>query len=261
MRDMMNREEREDAQYLRNTLAMISQSVFAGLCGSDEGESRPVEMAMRAKAGLSEILGILVRRGIGGDMRLDEGRAVRRAALRRLEGLFKEFWSVDGLEPASGCEAFEMYASLMRVDVHRIYALAYDEFGIDAASEARRAEKLGGFALSDELGAKLVDGAAAEKDAPIAVAPVGRCAKRREIRALRFVFAFEFTVVALKLFNLRLCDGKFGAGGYEGAEKAIGALHALEAGLENFEDGEGNGQDIHDVIRRYVSMKGDGLFR
>lgn len=209
------------------------------------------------KAALSEVLSSL--RGICGDRRLDEIRATRRAALSRLEELFKHFWKVDGLELASGCETFEMCASLVS-EAGLVLLWTCDEFGIDAAREARRAEEQGGIPLADKLGTKLVDGAAAEEDAPVAAVAIEREAKRREIRALGFVFALEFVHLALKFCNLRLSDGKFGAGGYEGADKEIAALKVFEEWLAEAENGSESGR-VHDVICRYVALKGKKLFR
>ena len=236
---------------------------IANVCNGaidDLNESDAPSRAATVNGALRAVARILINYGVDDGFTASGCCAARRAALRRLEELFEHFWKVDGLELASGRETFEMCASLVS-EANTVILRTHDEFGVDPAREARRAEEQGGVPFADKFGAKLVDGAAAEEDAPIAAAAVGHEAKRGEIRALGFVFALEFVHVALKFCNLRFCGGKFGAGGYEGADREIAALKELENWLTEAENGVESGQDVHDVLFRYVALKGKELFR
>ena len=228
--------ERE-AEWQRNTLARITQFACSGFADFDTATAE--ETDCRIRSALRQIGQLLINRGVSSDgVRMADRQMFRKCALDWLERFVKELGRDDYMESASGGDALEVLATFVCVNCHAGVA---DEFGLDPAVEARRADELGAVARRDVFGSECVDGESADGDASIAA----EMSRRGLIRRLGLAFALQLADVAKGCIELRFkgCDLKVERGNLAAAKKRTEALRVFAEALANLE----NGRDVGDV--------------
>lgn len=229
---------------MRNTLARITQLACSGFADFDT--ATPEETDCRVRSALRHIGRLFVNRCVGGDdVRMADRQMFRRCALDWLDRFVKELGRDDYMEAASVGDALEVLATFVCVNCHDIVIGAADEFGLDAAVEARRADELGAVARRDAFGTEGVDGESGDGDATITTEKV----RRSWIRSLGFAFALLLADTAIGCLKLRFkgCDFKVERGDFSAAKKRTKALRAFADALAKLENG-GNVGDVHELI-------------
>jgi hypothetical protein len=233
-----------DGDWMRNTLARITQLAYAGFMDFDTVSVE--ESDCRIRSALRRIGQLLINRGVSSDgVRMADRQMFRKCALDWLERFVKELGRDDYMESAARGDALEMLATFVCVNSYDIVAGVADEFGLDPAVEARRADELGAVARRDVFGSECVDGESADGDASIAA----EMARRGLIRRLGFAFALQLADVAKGCIELRFegCDLKVERGNLAAAKKRTEALRVFADALAKLENG-GDVGDVHGVM-------------
>lgn len=233
-----------DRDWMRNTLARITQLAHSGFMDFDTATAE--ETDCRIRSALRQIGQLLINRGVGSDgVRMADRQIFRKCALDWLDRFVKELGRDDYMESASGGDALEVLATFVCVNCHDIVVGVADEFGLDPAVEARRADELGAVARRDVFGSKSVDGESADGDAAI----VAERIRRGAIRQLGFAFALMLGRTAFDCLKLGFegCNLKVECGDLAAAKERADALRVFADVLAKLENG-GDVGDVHDQI-------------
>ena len=246
----VRREMCKERDWRWNTLAQITQISSFGF--GKFADAPDDEVDCRVRSALRQIGRLIISRGVGdSDVRMADRQVFRKCSLDWLDRFIVELDRHDDVKSAYSGDALEMLATFVFVNCHEIVSGVADEFGLDPAVEARRADEMCAIARRDVFGAECVDGESGNGDAVVAAEGF----RRRMIRELGFAFAVMLGRVALDCleFGFEGFYFKVKRGDLAAAKEHAKALRKLSKALKDLEDC-GDVGDKHDFIPKVAGV-------